>query len=91
MRKEKKNGKTYQSIFSQYVDFYHNELLKNESYSIARDYLKNRSLTKEEVKKFKIGYMEKNPNFFEKLKDNYSEKNLVETGLFYLDEKKKLC
>ena len=85
-----KKWKEYQSIFSQYVDFYHSELLKNESYSIARDYLKNRSLTKEEVKKFKIGYIEKNPNFFEKLKDNYSEQTLVETGLFYLDEKKKI-
>ena len=63
-----KKWKEYQSIFNQYVDFYHNELLKNESNSVARDYLKNRSLTKEEVKKFKIGYIEKNPNFFEKLK-----------------------
>ena len=72
------------------MDFYHNELLKNESYSVARDYLKNRSLTKEEVKKFKIGYIEKNPNFFEKLKNNFSEQTLVETGLFYLDEKKKI-
>ena len=46
---------------------FNNELLKNENYSIARDYLKNRSLSKDEVKKFKIGYIEKNPNFFEKL------------------------
>ncbi len=80
----------YQSIFSQYIDFYHNELLKNESYSDVRDYLKNRFLTKEVVKKFKIGYIEKNPNFYEKLINNYSEKTLVETGLFYLDEKKKI-
>jgi DNA primase len=85
-----KKWKEYQSIFSQYVDFYHNELLKNENYSLARDYLKNRHLTKEEVKKFKIGYIEKNPNFFEKLKENYSEQTLAETGLFYLDEKKKI-
>ena len=56
----------YKSIFSHYVDFYHNELLKNEDYSSARDYLKNRSLTKDEVKKFKIGYIQKNPTFFEK-------------------------
>ena len=85
-----KKWKEYQSIFNQYVDFYHNELLKNESYSFARDYLKNRSITKEEVKKFKIGYIQKNPNFYEKLKDNYSEQTLAETGLFYLDEKKKI-
>ncbi len=85
-----KKWKEYQSIFRQYVDFYHNELLKNENYSFARDYLKNRSLTKDEVKKFKIGYIEKNPNLFEKLKSNYSEQALSETGLFYLDEKKKI-
>ena len=85
-----KKWKEYQSIFRQYVDFYHNELLKNERYYVARDYLKNRSLTKEEVKKFKIGYVEKNPNFYEKLKHNYSEQTLTETGLFYLDEKKKI-
>ena len=56
----------------------------------ARDYLKNRSLGKEEVKKFKIGYIEKNPSFFEKLKDEFSEQALVESGLFYFDEKKKV-
>jgi len=85
-----KKWNEYKSIFSNYVDFYHNELLKNENCSIARDYLKNRSLGKDEVKKFKIGYIEKNPNFFEKLKQDYSEQTLVETGLFYLDEKKKI-
>ena len=85
-----KKWKDYQTIFSQYVDFYHNELLKNENYSIARDYLKNRSLTKEVVKKFKIGYIDKSPNFFEKLKNNFSEQTLADTGLFYLDEKKKI-
>ncbi|WP_440933904.1 DNA primase [Candidatus Pelagibacter sp.] len=85
-----KKWNEYKSIFSNYVDFYHNELLKNEDYSIARDYLKNRSLGKDEVKKFKIGYIEKNPNFFEILKKDYTEQTLVETGLFYLDEKKKI-
>ena len=85
-----KRWKEYLSIFSQYVEFYHNELLKNQSYSNARDYLKNRSLGKEEVKKFKIGYIEKNPNFFDKLKNEFSNKTLVDSGLFYLDEKKKI-
>ncbi len=85
-----KKWKEYSSIYSQYVDYYHNELLKNDACSNARDYLKNRSLGKEEVKKFKIGYIEKNPNFFDKLKDQFSEQTLVDSGLFYLDEKKKI-
>ena len=80
----------YLNIYNQYVDFYHNKLLKNDTYSLARNYLKNRSLGKEEVKKFKIGYVEKNPNFFDKLKDQFSEQTLVDSGLFYLDEKKKI-
>ena len=84
-----KKWKEYQSIYNQYVDFYHNELLKNDTYSNARDYLKNRSLGKEEVKKFKIGYVEKNPNIFNQLKKEFNEQILVESGLFYLDEKKK--
>ena len=84
-----KKWKEYLAIYSQYVDFYHNELLKNEDHSSAREYLKNRFLGKEEVKKFKIGYIEKNPNFFDKLKNQFSEQALVESGLFYLDEKKK--
>ena len=84
-----KKWKEYLSIYSQYVEFYHNELLKNESYVYARDYLKNRSLGREEVKKFKIGYIERNPKFYDKLKDKFSEQALVDSGLFYLDEKKK--
>ena len=69
-----KKWNEYKSIFSNYVNFYHNELLKNEDCSIARDYLKNRSLSKDEVKKFKIGYIEKNPNFFEKLRKIIAKK-----------------
>jgi DNA primase len=83
-----KKWNEYKSIYSEYVDFYHNELIKNEQHSNAREYLKNRYLNKEEVKKFKIGYVKKNPNIFEQLKNKYSEKTLIETGLFYLDEKK---
>ena len=85
-----KKWKEYLSIYSQYVDFYHNELLKNDTHSKAREYLKNRSIGKEDVKKFKIGFIEKNPNFFDQLKGQFSEETLVESGLFYLDEKKKI-
>ena len=84
-----KKWKEYLSIYNKYVDFYHNELLKNDTHSNVRDYLKNRSLRKEEVKKFKIGYVEKNPIFFNELKKEFSEKIIVESGLFYLDEKKR--
>ena len=85
-----KKWNEYASIFSKYIEFYHEKLLKNENLTIVRDYLKGRSLGKDQVKKFKIGYIEKNPNFFENLKDQFSEQTLIDTGLFYFDDKKKI-
>mgnify|MGYP001316761141 CR=1 FL=1 len=85
-----KNWQEYCSIYNQYVQFYHDEILKNEQAETARNYLKKRNLSKEEVKKFKIGYVKKNSIFYEKLKKEFSEKILTESGLFYLDEKKNI-
>ena len=84
-----KKWKIYSLIFNQYINFYHDELLKNENHFIVRDYLKNRSINRDQVKKFKIGFVEKKPNFIEKLKNDFKLEDLLETGLFYLDEKKK--
>ena len=83
-----KKWKEYSSLYSSYVDYYHNELLKNETYFNAREYLKNRSLSKEIVKKFKIGFVNYNSSFFEKFKNNFNQNTLIDSGLFYLDEKK---
>ena len=85
-----KKWKEYCLIFNQYVEFYHDELIKNETHDNARSYLKERNINKDQVKKFKIGYIQKNPNFFEKLKNDFSEEVLISTGLFYFDEKKKI-
>ena len=85
-----KKWKEYLSLYSKYVDFYHNHLLKNDDCLSAREYLKNRSLGKEEVKKFKIGYVDKSPNLFVDLKKEFNQETLLESGLFYFDEKKKV-
>ena len=37
-----KTWQKYSSIYNQYVQFYHNQLLKSENSNIARDYLKKR-------------------------------------------------
>ncbi|WP_440909108.1 DNA primase [Candidatus Pelagibacter sp.] len=83
-----KKWKEYSSIYSRYVDYYHNELLKNEAHSSVREYLKNRSLGKEIVQKFKIGFVDYNSTFLEKYKNEFNENSLMETGLFYIDDKK---
>jgi DNA primase len=83
-----KKWKIYSTIYDEYTKFYHEQLLKSEDFSFVRDYLKDRSLNKDQVKKFKIGYVEKNPKFFDRLKNNFKIDDLLETGLFYFDEKK---
>ena len=84
-----KNWKQYVSIYSKYIELYHDALLKNSNSELAKNYLKKRNLTFKEVQKFKIGYVEKNPNFYERINNEYDEKILKECGLFYFDEKNK--
>jgi len=73
-----KNWQQYVSIYLKYTEFYHDALLKNSNSELAKNYLKNRSVTLEEVKKFNIGFVEKNPNFYERIKDKFDEKILKE-------------
>ena len=84
-----KNREKYTSIYNKYVEHYHNELISNENSKNAIEYLKKRKIPIEQIKKFKIGFVEKNPNFFETLKKDFEEKNIIDTGLFYFDEKRK--
>ena len=82
-----KNWKDYKSIYSKYVEKYHDELFKSPNAEVAKNYLKNRNLTAEEVKKFKIGFVTKNHNTYEELSKEHNENILKESGLFYFDEK----
>ncbi len=85
-----KQWNEYSEIFKIYVEFYHNELLKNQDFNFVREYLKKRKLSKEDVLNFKIGFVPFNSNFYEKIKSKFSEKNIMDTGLFYFDDKKKI-
>ena len=80
----------YSEILKIYVDFYHNELLKNQDLNFVREYLKKRKLSKEDVLNFKIGFVPFNSSFYEKIKSKFTEKNIIDTGLFYFDDKKKI-
>ncbi|MDA9720946.1 DNA primase [Candidatus Pelagibacter sp.] len=81
--------KLYKSICKDFSEFYKNELLKNEKSVKAKNYLKNRGLTVEEVNNFSLGFVTTDIDFYEKLKKDYDEDIINETGLFYFDEKKK--
>jgi DNA primase len=85
-----KKWKKYSEIFKEYVNFYHLALLKNEKHFNVRNYLKDRSINKDQVKKFKIGFVDEKPNIFEMLIKDFNLDDLIETGLFYFDEKKNI-
>ena len=85
-----KQWNEYSEILKIYVDFYHNELLKNQDLNFAREYLKKRKLSKEDVLNFKIGFVPFNSSFYEKIKSKFTEKNIIDTGLFYFDDKKNI-
>ena len=81
--------KLYKSICKNFSDFYKEELFKNKKSFNAKNYLKKRGLSAQEVKKFNIGFVTEDIDFFEKLKKDFSEEIIKETGLFYFDEKKQ--
>ncbi len=85
-----KEKELYISIYSEYIEFYHQNLIKNPNSSFALQYLKKRNLTDNEIKKFKVGYIQKNPNTLNFLNKKFSENELKESGLFYFDEKRKV-
>ena len=80
--------KDYTGIYSEYINFFHNELLNNPESKDSLDYLINRKLTLDTIKNFKLGYVKKNFNIFDYLEKKFSQKSVKECGIFYFDEKK---
>ena len=81
--------KNYSEIYKDYIEYHNEELLKNPDLTEARDYLKNRSLSSDDVKNFNLGYVRNKKNYYQVLLKKFKEKDLNDSGLFYYDEKKK--
>ncbi len=85
-----KAWKEYTGIYLDYVTFFHNELINNPGSKKSLDYLKNRKLKFDIIKKFKLGYVNYNSNIYEKLEKKFGKKSVQECGIFYFDEKKNI-
>ena len=83
-----KAWKEYTGIYSEYVNFFHKELINNSDCKNSLDYLKNRKLSLETIKSFKLGYVKKDLNLFYDLEKKFGKKSVKECGIFYFDEKK---
>ena len=84
-----KKWELYKSICKDFAEFYKNELFKNEKSIKAKNYLKGRGLSSVDVKNFNLGFVTEDLDYYEKLKKNYEENIIKETGLFYFDEKRE--
>jgi len=86
---EKQNRwKIYNTILEKYANFCHEELMLGK-YPEVLEYLNKRKTTKNEIIFFKIGYASTNNNFYEKLKEEFDEKQISSSGIYYLDERRK--
>jgi DNA primase len=80
--------KIYKTILEKYSNFCHEELISGKN-PLALNYLLNRKISKKEINFFNIGYADENKNFYEILKKDFNEKQIIESGIYYLDERKK--
>ena len=86
---EKQNRwKTYKLILEKYSKFCYEELISGK-YLEVTEYLNVRKTTKKEIDFFKIGYSSEKSNFYEKLKEEFSEEQIKLSGIYYFDENKK--
>ena len=84
---KEKRYQTYKNILKEYCDFHHKIILENNSQ--AMKYLKNRGVRDETISEFKIGYVPDNSDFYNVLSKKFDEKEIIQTGLFYKNEKYK--
>ncbi len=84
-----KEWSIYKEIYKNYVNYFHDELLKNNNSSNAKSYIKNRGLKLEDVQNFKLGFVTSEIDFYEYLLKNFNEKDIINSGIFYFDEKNK--
>ena len=86
---EKQNRwKIYKTVLEKYANFCIEEL-ESKKYPEVIEYLQKRKITNKEIDFFKIGYASVDNNFYNKLKKEFSEKEIYSTGIYYFDEKKK--
>ena len=86
---EKQNRwKIYNAILEKYVNFCHEELVSGK-YPEVIEYLNKRKMTRKEIIFFKIGYSSSKKDFYDQLKNEFDEKQISSSGIYYFDENKK--
>ena len=83
---KEKRFTTYKNIFSEYSEFFHQQLFKPEN-NLALAYLQKRGLNQNTIKEFNLGYVPWKNDFYDKLLTKFSEAEITLSGLYYKNEK----
>jgi DNA primase len=86
---QEKKIKRSEKIFQLFFNYCYKNIFTEEN-KLHLDYLLNRSLKKSTLEHFQIGFCDDSNRASDHfLKLGYTDKDLIETGLFYLNEQKK--
>ena len=82
---KEKRYQTYTNIYKDYCDHHNKLIFQNNSSAI--EYLKKRGIGKDIIMEFQIGYVPENSDYYNSLSKKFSEQEILQTGLFYKNEK----
>ena len=82
---KEKRYQTYKKILKDYSEYHHKLIFEKDT--SALDYLKSRGISKDTILEFQIGFVPNDKNYFQELLKKYTEKEILDTGLFYKNEK----
>ena len=83
---KEKRYETYKNILKDFAE-YHHKIIFSEDTS-ALNYLEKRGIGKTTILEFKLGYVPYNSEFYNVISQKFSDKEIMETGLFFKDEKR---
>ena len=86
-----KEWNLYTEMYSNYIERNKKNLASSTTVNKkVIDYLKKRNLDHKSIEEFNIGYVPYNSKTFLELKNQFEEKSLQDSGLFYLDESRNI-
>ena len=83
---KEKRYETYKNILKDFAEYHHKIIFSEDT--TALNYLEKRGIGKTTILEFKLGYVPYNSEFYNVISQKFSDKEIMETGLFFKDEKR---
>ena len=83
---KEKRYETYKNILKDFTEYHHKIIFSEDSNAL--NYLEKRGIGKRTISEFKLGYVPYHSEFYKIISQKFSEKEIMETGLFFKDEKR---